>query len=202
MYLYTYLCTYIYINSCILSLWTISRFTSLGYPSSNWNQHLRSEKAGRLMLGKEQLHVLGFPCWTKGASAARIEPWFAKQNINDDCTHVSQSDIFYSDIQLVAVCSTSLLWGYCERWLPQWVGTSIDLWQWHELALCWICFADDCFVRGRPHAVDQSKLMRCFLRCNIISNSAGTGLACTRLTSDLMRKTFDSTKFMLSFSSW
>ena len=34
------------------------------------------------MLGKEQLHVLGFPCWAKGAAAARVEPWLAKSNPN------------------------------------------------------------------------------------------------------------------------
>ena len=31
----------------------------------------RSVKAQRLMLGKEQLSVLGFPCWPKTANAAR-----------------------------------------------------------------------------------------------------------------------------------
>lgn len=37
--------------------------------------HLRSEKAKRLMLGKEQLHALGFPCSTRGATAARTDSW-------------------------------------------------------------------------------------------------------------------------------
>lgn len=33
---------------------------------------VRSEKAGRLFWGREQMQVLGYPCWGKGA-AARVD---------------------------------------------------------------------------------------------------------------------------------
>ena len=35
---------------------------------------MRSEKKQRLMLGWEQLHVLGYPTWGPGARAARVDP--------------------------------------------------------------------------------------------------------------------------------
>ena len=35
----------------------------------------RSEKSKRLMLGKEQLAALGYPCNPKGAAAARVDSW-------------------------------------------------------------------------------------------------------------------------------
>lgn len=34
---------------------------------------VRSEKHNRLMLGWEQLHVLGYPVWAPGATAAGVE---------------------------------------------------------------------------------------------------------------------------------
>ena len=33
---------------------------------------LRMRDKQRLMLGKEKLHVLGYPCWGPGAQAARV----------------------------------------------------------------------------------------------------------------------------------
>ncbi|CAL1151356.1 unnamed protein product [Cladocopium goreaui] len=42
-------------------------------PCLTTSSQLWSEKAKRLMLGKEQLHALGFPCSTRGAAAARTD---------------------------------------------------------------------------------------------------------------------------------
>ncbi|CAK9006087.1 unnamed protein product [Durusdinium trenchii] len=42
-------------------------------PCLTTSSQLWSENAGRLMLGKEQMHILGFPCIAEAANAARVD---------------------------------------------------------------------------------------------------------------------------------
>lgn len=67
---------------------------------------LRSEREQRLMVGWEQLHVLGFPTWGPGARAARVEPRHMGKRTCIDVSRVCLIQFEDSLSNVATICSS------------------------------------------------------------------------------------------------
>lgn len=114
--------------------------------NGSFSQHnflpcLRSEDEGRLLLGWEQLHVLGYPTWGHGARAAGVESclvhgsWF------------KQDSMFFR--VLVSFLKQNFRQGQGEPGLPLRILPEIHERKWNELGLRRLRIADGRVFCGR-----------------------------------------------------